>query len=277
MKVHITADIEGVAVMCHDEQGDQKGWDYDRMRRIMTGEVKAAVLGAKDGGADEVLVCDAHDTGRNLIVEDLPDDVEVIEGTAYDVGMMSGISSDFDASFQVGYHSMRHTHAGVLGHTHTYSIAELRMNGIVLGEGGLSAAIAGHYGVPVVMVSGDSRAIAQVRKVVRGFIEVPTKQGVGLYGVRTRTPQMACEMIREGAKEAVKLAGKIKPFVLKKPIQMQVEFERPLMAEYAAQIPTVKRKGIKTVMCKSKDVIEAFMTFETMNRVASYAKSEGPL
>jgi D-amino peptidase len=277
MKVHITADIEGVAVICHDEQGDQKGWDYDRMRRIMTGEVEAAILGAKDGGADEILVCDAHDTGRNLLIEELPEDVEVIEGSAYDMGMMSGISDDFDASFQVGYHSMRHTHAGVLGHTYTYSIAELRMNGITLGEGGLSAAIAGHYGVPVTMVSGDSRAIAQVRQLVKGFVEVPTKQGVGLYGVRTLTPKKACQIIREGAKEAVQLAGKIKPFVLRKPIQMQVEFERPLMAEYAAQIPTVKRKDIKTVTCKSKDVIEAFKVFETMNRVASYAKSEGPL
>jgi len=277
MKVHITADIEGVAVICHDEQGDQKGMDYDRMRRIMTGEVEAAILGAKEGGADEVLVCDAHDTGRNLLIEELPEDVEVIEGSAYDMGMMSGISSDFDASFQIGYHSMRHTHAGVLGHTYTYSIAELRMNGIVMGEGGLSAAIAGHFGVPVALVSGDALAIAQVRKLVKGFVEVPTKQGVGLYGVRTLTPRKACQMIRQGAKEAVQIATKVKPLVLKRPIRMQVEFERPLMAQYAADIPTVKRKDIKTVTCKAKDIIEAFRTFETMNRVASYAKGEGPL
>lgn len=277
MKVHITADIEGIAVICHDEQGDQKGMDYDRMRRIMTGEVEAAILGAREGGADEVLVCDAHDTGRNLLIEELPEDVEVIEGSAYDMGMMSGISSDFDASFQIGYHSMRHTHAGVLGHTYTYSIAELRMNGIVMGEGGLSAAIAGHFGVPVALVSGDALAIAQVRKLVKGFVEVPTKQGVGLYGVRTLTPRKACQMIRQGAKEAVQVAVKVKPFVLKRPIRMQVEFERPLMAQYAADIPTVKRKDIKTVTCKAKDIIEAFRTFETMNRVASYAKGEGPL
>jgi len=277
MKVHITADIEGIAVICHDEQGDQKGMDYDRMRKIMTGEVEAAILGAKEGGADEVLVCDAHDTGRNLLIEELPEDVEVIEGSAYDMGMMSGISSDFDASFQIGYHSMRHTHAGVLGHTYTYSIAELRMNGIVMGEGGLSAAIAGHFGVPVALVSGDALAIAQVRKLVKGFVEVPTKQGVGLYGVRTLTPRKACQMIRQGAKEAVQVAMKVKPLVLKRPIQMQVEFERPLMAQYAADIPTVKRKDIKTVTCKAKDIIEAFRTFETMNRVASYAKGEGPL
>lgn len=277
MKVHITADMEGIATISHDEQADYKSQEYPRMREIMTNEVEAAVQGAKDGGADSIVVCDAHDTGRNLLVERLDPDIEVIQGSPYELGMMNGISKEFDASLQVGYHSMRHTHAGTLGHTYTYSVAELRFNGILIGESGLSAAIAGHFGVPLVFVSGDAHAIKQAQKLVKNIVGVPTKTGVGLYGVRSLTPRKACELIRKGVKEALGMKDDIKPFVVKRPVNMQVELERPLMAEYASRIPLVKRVDIKTVSFKAKDVVEAFDVFNVINQLASYAKSEGPL
>jgi D-amino peptidase len=277
MKVHITADMEGIATLAHDVQADSKGADFVRMREIMTGEVQAAIEGAKEGGATDVLVCDAHDTGRNLLIDQLDEDVEVIEGSAYDLGMMAGISRDFDASFQVGYHSMRHTHAGVLGHTFTYTIAELRLNNTVVGESGLSAAIAGHFGVPLVFVSGDAHAIRQAKSLVKNVVGVPTKEGVGLYGVRTLTPARARKLIRKGAKEAVGKVKEIEPLVLKKPIVMDVEFEKPLMAQYASRMPLVKRKDIKSVTFKAADMVEAFHVFEVMNQVAAYARDEGPL
>lgn len=277
MRVHITADMEGVATLAHDSQADAKGPDFQRMREIMTGEVKAAVEGARDGGADRIVICDAHDTGRNLLIEQLDDDVEVVEGTAYDLGMMSGISSEFDASFQIGYHSMRHTHAGVIGHTYTYSVTKAKLNGVLVGESGLSAAIAGHFGVPLVFVSGDLHAVAQAKQLVKGVIGVPTKEGVGLWGVRTLTPQKARERIRRGAKEALAKASSVKPYVVRKPVRLEVELESPLMAQYVADVPLVKRKDIRTVEYVAKDVIEAFRVFEVMNRLASYARSEGVL
>lgn len=277
MKVHITADMEGVAVICHDVQADQKGLDYPRMREIMTGEVQAAIEGARDAGADEIVVCDAHDTGRNLLVERLDPDVEVIEGSPYDLGMMSGITRDFDASFQVGYHSMRHTHAGVLGHTFTYEITELRLNGLVVGESGLSAAIAGHFGVPVVFVSGDAHAVRQAKALVKNIVGVATKEGVGLYGVRTLTPEKARRLIRKGAKEALERLDEIEPFVVQKPVLMEVEFERPLMAEYASKIPLVKRKDARSVAYRAPDMVDAMNVFQVVTMVASYAKTEGPL
>lgn len=277
MKVHITADMEGIATICHDIQADNKGDDYPRMRDIMTGEVQAAIEGAREAGATKIVVCDAHDTGRNLYIEKLDREVEVIEGSAYDLGMMAGISRDFDAAFQIGYHSMRHTHAGVLGHTLTYSIAELRLNGTVVGESGLSAAIAGHFGVPVVLVSGDAHAVRQAKTLIKNVVGVPTKEGVGLYAVRTLTPDKACDLIRKGAKEALGLVRDIEPYTVKKPVTMEVEFERPLMAQYVSRVPQVKRTDIKSVSFKAADMIEAFRVFELMNQVASYAKSEGPL
>jgi D-amino peptidase len=243
----------------------------------MTDEVKAAIAGAKDGGADEILICDAHDTGRNIYVEQLDSDVEIVQGSAYDMGMMAGMSKDFNASLQIGYHSMRHTHAGTLGHTYTYSIAELKFNGVTVGESGLSAAIAGHFGVPLVFVSGDAHAVRQAQRLAKNIVGVPTKTGVGLYGVRSLTPKKACDMIRRGVKEALGRVGDIRPFVVKHPVLMQVEFERPLMAQYVSRIPMTKRVDIKTVSYKAKDVLEAFEVFNVMNAVAAYAKDEGPL
>jgi len=277
MKVHISADMEGIATLSHDEQAERKGLDYQRMREIMTGEVQAAIDGAKEGGADEILVCDAHDTGRNLLIERLDDDVEVVQGNPYELGMIAGISREFDAAFQVGYHSMRHTHAGVVGHTYTYTITKLKMNGTVLGESGLGAVLAGHFGVPLVFVSGDAHAIKQARELIKNVVGVPTKEGVGLWGVRTLTPKRACDMIRKGAKEAVSKIDDIRPVVMKKPIVIEVELESPLMAQYASQVPLVKRADIRTVSYKAKDAVDAFSVFEVIMRLASYARVEGQL
>ncbi len=277
MKVHITADMEGIATISHDEQADYKSQEYPRMREIMTDEVEAAIQGAKDGGADSIIVCDAHDTGRNLLVEKLDPEVEVVQGNPYELGMMNGISKGFDASLQIGYHSMRHTHEGTLGHTYTYNVAQLRFNGTVIGESGLSAAIAGHFRVPLVFVSGDAHAVKQAQMLVSDIVGVPTKTGVGIYAVRSLTPKKACDLIRKGAKKAVERSNEIKPFIVGKPVVMQVELERPLMAQYASKIPMVKRVDIKTVSYKARDVIEAFDVFNVINQLASYAKSEGPL
>jgi D-amino peptidase len=277
MRIHITADMEGIAGLSHDDQVDYKGFDYPRMRDIMTGEVQAAIEGARDAGAEEIVICDAHDTGRNILTEKLDKDVEVIQGSPYELGMMSGIAEGFHASFQIGYHSMRHTQAGTLGHTYTFNISELKFNGTTIGESGLSAAIAGHFGVPLALVSGDLHAVNQARRLVKNVIGVPTKEGVGIYGVRSLTPPRARELIRRGAKEALTRLDDMKPFVVKRPVQMEVQLERPLMAEHVSNIPLVKRVDMRTVSYKAKDVLDAFRVFQLINWVASYAKDEGPL
>ena len=277
MKVHMTVDMEGMAGLAHESQADRKGVDYERMRELLTGEVQAAVEGAKAGGAKEVVICDAHDTGLNLIVEKLDDDVVVIEGGAYDLGMMAGISKDFDAAFQIGYHSMRDTHAGTIGHTYTYSCSALKLNGTRVGESGLSAAIAGDFGVPVVLVSGDLHAVREAEKLIKGVVGVPTKEGVGVYSCSTLTPQKARTEIRKGAKEAMKRVGKVKPYVVKKPVTMEVSFIRTIMAQYCSHIPQVKRLDDKTVSYRAKDMADAHRVFEVMQMVARAAGQEGEL
>ena len=277
MKVHITVDMEGIAGLAHEDQADRKGQDYQRMRELLTAEVQAAVEGAKEGGAKEIVICDAHDTGLNLIVEKLDDEVVVIEGGAYNLGMMAGISRDFDAAFQIGYHSMRDTHAGTIGHTYSYSCSALKLNGTKIGEPGLSAAIAGDFGVPVVLVSGDLHAVKEAKRLIKGVVGVPTKEGVGVYSCRTLTPQKAREEIGTGAREAMRRVGKVKPYVVKKPVTMEVSFVRTIMAQYCSHIPLVKRLGDKTVSYRAKDMVEAQRVFEVMQMVARAAGQEGEL
>lgn len=126
-------------------------------------------------------------------------------------------------------------------------------------------------------MSGDLHAVRQARRLVPGIVGVPTKEGVGLYGARSLTPRKAQGLIRKGAKEAIEKVGKINPYVLKKPVRMEVAFERPLMAQYASQIPHVKRRDISTVAYTARDIIEAFQLFDVLSKIASYAKSEGGL
>jgi D-amino peptidase len=277
MRVHFTVDMEGMAGMAHEDQADMKGLDFPRMRELLTNEVQAAVEGAKQGGAKEIVICDAHDTGRNLILEKLDEDVVVIEGSTYDLGMMAGISEDFDAAFQIGYHSMRDTHAGTIAHTYTYTFAELHLNGIKVGESGLSAAIAGHFGVPVALVSGDLHAVKEAQALIENVVGVPTKEGVGVYGVRTLTPKRACDEIRKGAKEAMAKVRSIRPLELDRPVKMEAVFTRTIMAQCAAQIPLVERTGNKSVTYQAKDMVDTFAVIEVMRMVADSAGREGYL
>lgn len=277
MKVHFTVDMEGIAGLAHEDQADTKGIDFARMRLLMTREVQAAIEGVKAGGATDIVICDAHDTGRNLIVEELDEDVVIIEGSGYDLGMMAGISDEFDAALQIGYHAMRDTHAGTIGHTFTYSVAQLRLNGVTLGESGLSAAIAGHFGVPVIMVSGDMHAVKQAEALMPKIVGVPTKEGVGVYGVRTLSPKRACDGIRKGAEEAMGKIAEMTPYVVTTPVAMEVDFTRTIMAQRCAQMPTVERIGNKSVSYSASDVVDAFRVFEVMNMVCDSAGREGYL
>jgi D-amino peptidase len=277
MKVHITVDMEGIAGLSHEDQADMKGLDFQRMRELLTAEVQAAVEGAREGGADKIVICDAHDTGRNLILEELDEDVVVIEGGAYELGMMAGISKGFDAAFQIGYHSMRDTHAGTIGHTYSYSCSKLRLNGTTVGESGLSAAIAGHFGVPVALVSGDLHAVREARKLLKNIVGVPTKEGVGVYSCKTLTPSKACCLIKKGAKDALGRLDKLRPYVVRKPVSMEVSFVRVVMAQYCSHIPLVKRVDDRTVVYKAKDMVDAFRVFEIMQMVAHDAGADGAL
>jgi D-amino peptidase len=170
LKVFISADMEGVAGVVTDQQLGPTGFEYAKFREIMTGEVLAAIEGARAAGATEILVADSHGNGQNLLIDLLPADVQLVRSWPRPLGMMQGIDETFDAAVFIGYHASTGNPAGVRAHSFSSAtLADVRVNGESVSEGAFNAAIAGHFGVPVVAVSGDDVAVEEIRTVVPGI------------------------------------------------------------------------------------------------------------
>jgi len=150
LRVYISADMEGLAGVVTAEQLGPAGFEYSRFRSIMTAEVNAAIEAARAMGATEILVSDSHGNGQNLLLEDLPQDIQVIRSWPRPLMMMEGIDESFDAAILIGYHSGTGNAAGVRAHTmSSANLTSLKLNGVEMSEGGVSGAIAGSFGVPV--------------------------------------------------------------------------------------------------------------------------------
>jgi len=188
MKIYVSADIEGIGCIVRGEQSSPGGREYNWARKIMTDEVNAAVQGAFDGGATDVVVCDAHNVGLNLIPEDLDERVSIVMGSPRMLSMMEGVDMGFDATFLVGYHSMAGTPDSPIVHTFTGRVAEVRVNGRAIGEIGISAALAGYYGVPVALVTGDDKAVREARRLLGPVETVEVKKGRGMYAALCLSP-----------------------------------------------------------------------------------------
>lgn len=158
LKVYISADMEGIAGVVTNEQLGPPGFEYERFRGFMTNEVLAAIEGARAAGATEILVADSHGNGQNLLIERFPKDVQIVRAWPRPLAMMQGIDASFDAVLFVGFHSSTTATEGVRAHTmSSANLADVRLNGVPVPEAGLNAAIAGHYKVPVAMISATTR------------------------------------------------------------------------------------------------------------------------
>jgi D-amino peptidase len=183
LKVYIAADMEGIGgVSTWEVQGDTKGREYEKFRHLMTQEVNAAIAGAFDAGATEVLVSDSHGDAQNIDVEVLDKRVQLVRSWPRPLLMVQGIDPSFDALVLVGYYASQEQFPAVLAHNITSQrIMGIKFNGTTMPDAGLAAAIAGEFGVPTVFVSGD-QAVGQEMKRLVGRIEtVAVKQAIGFY------------------------------------------------------------------------------------------------
>jgi len=221
LKVYISADMEGIGgVSTWDVQADAKGREYEQFRRLMTQEVNAAVAGAFDAGASEVLVADSHGDTQNIDVEALDKRVRLVRAWPRPLLMMQGIDKTFGAAVLIGYYAGEGQFPAVLAHNlNSQRIMEVKLNGITVPEAGLAAAIASEFGVPVVFLSGD-QSIGQHAKELLGPIEtVAVKQAIGFYAATMMHPEAAQRLIREGVKRAVERRNELKPYRLARPIK----------------------------------------------------------
>jgi len=167
MKIYISADMEGVAGVVTGEQLSPAGFEYQRFREFMTQEVNAAIEGAVEAGATEIVVSDSHGNAQNLLIEKLPKNTLVVRGFPRPLVMMQGIDATFDGTIFLGYHASTSNPEGVRAHTMSSArLADVRLNDKSMSEGGFNAAIAGHFNVPIIMVSGDDAAVKEVSELL---------------------------------------------------------------------------------------------------------------
>jgi len=269
MKVFISADMEGVAGIVHSEHTLRDGKEHERARRLMTYEVNAAIEGALEAEASAVLVNDSHGTMRNLIPEELHEAAELITGSPKPLSMMQGIDSSFDATLFIGYHARRGSYTGVLEHTyHGGVISDVIINGKPMGETGINAALAGHFKVPVILVTGDSVVTEEARSLLGSIETVTVKHGVGRFAARCLSPSKARALIKKGATKALKNVKRFKPFSVKPPVKTEVSFIHTGMTEMAELLPGAKRINGRTVSFVSDDYFEAFKALRAMITLA---------
>lgn len=257
LKVYISADMEGVAGAVTDEQLGPDGFEYQRFREFMTAEVNACIEAARAAGATEFLVSDSHGNGQNLLIEKMPDDVMIVRSWPRELGMMEGIDDSFDAVIFVGYHASTENSRGVRAHTmSSANVTGLRINGISMSEGSMNAAIAGDFGVPVVMVSGDDVAVAENQVIVGDIEGAVVKWAKGFHSAQTLTPAAAREVIRTRTKAALDRIDDFKPYVLEGPLQVDLSLKHYRPVELLAYLPNIERINSHTLRYVAKDMTD---------------------
>jgi D-amino peptidase len=250
--------MEGIAGVVTPEQLGPQGFDYKDARELMTGEVLAAIQGARDAGAGEIVVSDSHGNMQNLLLERLPADVIVVRGTPRPLEMMEGIDASFAGVVFVGYHAGTTNPVGVRAHTFSSAtLADVRLNGATVNEGVWNAAVAGQFGVPVLAVSGDEAAVAEVAAQVPGVEPVVVKWPVGFHAARTLVPQAAREKIQAAVRRAVEHRAEHRPLVLRAPLDVELRFKNYRPAEVLSWMPGVVRADAHSVRFHARDMVEA--------------------
>jgi D-amino peptidase len=251
MRVFISADIEGCTGLVSWSQCSRPNgqfYDYEFARRMMTHDVNAAIEGAFEGGATSVVVKDSHGNSKNLILEQLDPRAELVSGQGASTtdGMMIGVDASFDVAFLVGYHAMAGTLNGVMEHTITGGIHRLWINGQETGEMGLSAGVAGQYGVPLALVVSDRAGCVEATRSFSGVKTFETKVGLGRYMAQLKPVAETHRGIVEVARMAVQDPLPA-PHVFDGPTDLRIEFNRAEEADMVARLSTLERHDGYTV------------------------------
>jgi D-amino peptidase len=250
--------MEGVAGAVTGDQLGPAGFEYGRFREFMTREAMAAVEAAKAAGATEIVVADSHGNGENLLIEQFPPDVRLIRSWPRRLGMVAGIDDKVDAAIFIGYHAGTNNSSGVRAHTFSSAtLTRVALNGTNVTEGSWNAAIAGQFGVPIVMMSGDDAAIAEVRKAVGNIEAAETKRSLGFHSALTLTPQASVDLIRQRVQAALTRLPEFRPLKVQTPVTVDVSFKHYLPAEVLAYLPLFERTDSHSIRYRAKDMVEA--------------------
>lgn len=272
MKIMIAADMEGISGVVAWDHVSAKHPEYARFRKMMTADVNAAIKGAQKAGADEILVVDGHGSGRNILIEDLNPIASLHSGNAAPFAMIQGVGSDVDAAIFIGYHARVGSSPAVLDHTwSSRDVANVWLNGKLVGESALNAAVCAHYDVPVIMVSGDQTLAAEINQDLPGTETAIVKIATSHQSAECYSLQKSANIIREAAERAVmrfRRGEGPKPYAISKPITVKVELKTSGMTDGAQLVPQAKRLDARHLEIECEDMLQAFHAFRTLVNAA---------
>jgi D-amino peptidase len=264
-KVFISVDMEGISGISGSDQLSAAGAEYGRSRKLMADDANAAIRGARAGGATEIVVNDSHGSMRNLRLEDLEPGARLISHSFKRSGMMEGLDDSFDAVIFVGYHAQAGTPNGLFAHTGSGVVADVRVNGRSLGEGGLNTLVAGWYGVPVVLVTGDDVAVKQVAAIATGVRSVVVKRAINQRAVELRPLEEVHREIEAAAKEVVAGARRAAP-KRESAYSVEVQFQDTYIPEVAESLPGMRRPAPDTIAFSADTMPRAYTLIRLLYR-----------
>ena len=275
MKLYISCDMEGTAAVSSWQQCDPSNTaEYPYYRRLMSQEVRAAIDGAREGGATDVLINDSHSSMRNVLWDELPHNVRMIYGNRKPYSMVQGLDGDCKAAFFTGYHGAAGEANATLEHTYTpNTIYSLRINGVRCSEATLNAGLAGHYGVPVALITGDRATVDHAREQMPWMNGVVVKESIGKFAVDSISPHAALDAIRAGAREAMERIAQMKPYVFKPPITMEIDTVLSEQADFIELMPGFERTGGRSVRFVHDDFPTIFRSFVAAFRLGAAANA----
>ena len=267
LRVFISADMEGIAGVVNAAQLSAGEFEYERFRKLMTAEVNAAIDGALAAGATKITVADSHGNGLSILPEELNPQARLIRSWPRPLEMMEGVDGGFDAALFIGYHASINTPGAVRAHTiSSRRFYDVRLNGKHASEALLNAALAGHFGVPVVLLSGDDKIVEEAHRTIDPQIMgVTVKRAIGYHSADNLAPEAARKLIREGVKDALGRLSAFRPFTVSKPTRLEITFKNMINAEVLALLPNVERVDGATIAFTGKDMVEVmkFIAFVT--------------
>jgi D-amino peptidase len=275
MRIYISCDMEGTAGVCSWKQCDPDGGpEYPTYRRYMTHEVRSAIEGAREGGATDILINDSHSSMRNLLWDELPEGVRVVSGSPKPYSMAEELDDGVDAVLLTGYHAKSGDRNGTLAHTFSDATCyRITMNGVECSEALLVSALAGAYGIPVLMITGDRTIVNETLRHMPWVVGVPVKDSIGYYAIDTLTPQAAQDAIRAGARDAIKRRDEAKPFTFQPPVEMIFESTRVENADFIELMPGYERIGGRTVRFRANDYDTAYRAYVAAVRLGGLANT----
>ncbi|MEP7360792.1 MAG: M55 family metallopeptidase [Chloroflexota bacterium] len=270
-RVYISVDMEGVAGISHAKPTNRGDLGYPEAVRLMNGEANAAIAGAFDGGASEVVVNDSHGQMYNLSPEEIDPRARLVQGKKPWSMVEAANDGKFDVALFVGYHARAGHPRGTIAHTYTGRVTLAMVNGRPVTEAAMNGLYLGSLGVPVGMVSGDDALAEDMTDWLPWAERIVVKRGVSWQAADSLSPTKARELIKDGAKRAVSGRSNMKILELTVPLALRVEFANAGQADVAATIPGFDRVDDRAITYAAGDPVTLFRAFLSAVRLASTA------